>query len=521
MNVQNTTSGKDDEFAHRVRVATALREAGIDPYPRRYDVLDVIDDVCSKFAPLQAGTRSESDVRIAGRVMAVRRIGEQSFADLVDHSGQIQLSVRSEVVGAESYERFDTVVARGDILGAHGVPIRTRRGELTVQVMDWELLTKALRPLPAKQFVTSDGHRRGGIADTELKYRQPELRMIMEPEFRLTLRKRSAAIRSMRAFLEDAGYNEVEVPTLQPIYGGATARPFITNLNALSGVPLYLSISPELYLKRLVVGGQFDGVFTICKNFRNEGIDRTHNPEFTMMECYRAWWDYEDLMRFTERMWQHIFEAVNGSPVVEYEMPGHPLGKQQLNFAAPWRRARMTDLILDRLGFDVLSMDADELRAIVVRMESDGPRLDAVDAAKHTWGTLVQWLFETFVEGDIIQPTFVIDHPRESTPLCKGHRNDPRLIERFEPFVYGIEIGNAYTELNDPVLQRNLLTEQANAGAADETQQLDEYFCRAIEYGMPPTAGLGIGIDRLVMFLTGASTIRDVIAFPFMRPEGA
>ncbi len=513
-------SERDDEFAQRVEIADALRTSGIDPYPRRYDVTDHIADVCKQFSSLSPGDRAETHVRIAGRVMAVRRIGEQSFADLVDHSGQVQLSFNSDVVGRESYDRFDSTVGRGDILGVGGVPMRTRRGELSVQAREWELLTKAVRPLPSKQFVTADGQRRGGIADSELKYRQPELRMIMEPAFRTTLRKRSAAIRAMRRFLEEAGYNEVEVPALQPIYGGASARPFVTTLNALSGVPLYLSISPELYLKRFVVGGQFDGVFTICKNFRNEGIDRTHNPEFTMMECYRAWWDYDDLMRFTERMWEFIFQTVNDSTVVEYEVPGHSLGRQRLDFAAPWRRVRMTDLIREHLGLNVLAMDTPELQRAVCALPPGGPQLDATDAAKHTWGTLVQWLFESFVEDRIVQPTFVIDHPRESTPLCKGHRSDPRLIERFEPFVYGVEIGNAYTELNDPVLQRRLLTEQTTAGGADEEpQQLDEYFCRAIEYGMPPTAGLGVGVDRLVMFLTGAVTIRDVIAFPFMRPE--
>jgi lysyl-tRNA synthetase, class II len=386
-------------------------------------------------------------------------------------------------------------------------------------VHEWQLLTKAVRPLPSKKFLTPDWQRRGGLADPELKYRQPELRMIMEPEFRLVLRKRSAAIRAMRGFLEEAGYNEVEIPTLQSVYGGATARPFVTKLNAIGGMKLYLSISLELYLKRLIVGGYFDGVFTICKNFRNEGVDRTHNPEFTMMECYRAWRDYEDLMLFTERMWQYIFQTVNGRTIVDYEVPGHPLGRQRLDFAAPWKRARMTDLIHEYLGIDVLPLDITELRDVVGRRPVDFGRLDAEGLAKHSWGTLVQWLFETYVEGALIQPTFVVDHPRESTPLCKGHRSDPRLIERFEPFVYDIEIGNAYTELNDPLLQRALLTEQAGRGTGDEVEQLDEYFCRAIEYGMPPTAGLGVGVDRLVMFLTGTASIRDVIAFPFMRLE--
>lgn len=516
--MENNNAAENDEFAHRARVVATLREAGVDPYPRHYDVSHSSHDILLAFSSIQSGDKAESRVRVAGRVMGIRHLGEQTFADLTDHSGNIQLSVKSDLVGRESYALFSETINRGDIVGVSGFPMRTRRGELSVQVLEWQLLTKALRPLPAKQFLTPAGERRGGIADAELKYRQPELRMIMEPEFRHALLKRGAAIRAMRTFLERAGYNEVEVPTLQPVYGGATARPFITSLNALGGVPLYLSISPELYLKRLVVGGYFDGVFTICKNFRNEGIDRTHNPEFTMMECYRAWWDYDDLMRFTEQMWQFIFEEVNGSASVDYEMPGHPLGKQHLNFAAPWRRARMTDLIEEYVGLNVLTMDVVALRQAVAAGKHAAATLAIDEAALHSWGTLVQWLFETNVEGRLIQPTFVTDHPRESTPLCKGHRHDSRLIERFEPFVYGVEIGNAYTELNDPALQRALLTAQA-AAAPDEPLQLDEYFCRAIEYGMPPTAGLGVGVDRLVMFLTGASSIRDVIAFPFMRPE--
>jgi len=344
----------------------------------------------------------------------------------------------------------------------------------------------------------------------------------MDPSARDVMVKRSSAISLMREILERHGYMEVEIPTLQPVYGGASARPFTTRLNALGGMDLYLSISPELYLKRMLVGGFNKGVYTICKNFRNEGIDRTHNPEFTMMECYKAFVDYEWLMRLTENMWEEIFTEVNDSAQVRYAMPKSELGEQVLDFKAPWERRTMCSLVYEHTGLDVANMEEAELRERVQRVYNDGkPYIQSDDYGSLVWGNMVQVLFEAYAEHHLVQPTFVIDHPRESTPLCKGKRGDQRLIERFEPFVYGVEVANAYSELNDPVLQRQLLMEQARMGLMgdEEAHQMDEYFCRAIEYGMPPAGGLGIGVDRLVMFLTGSTTIRDVIAFPFMRPE--
>jgi lysyl-tRNA synthetase class 2 len=510
-------SVENNEVAHRAQLITLMRADGIEPFPHGYQPTHTAAAIRQAFDGIAAGCAVPDVVQVAGRVMAMRQVGGQTFVDIADGSGGIQLSLRREALGEESYQSFTAYIDRGDILGVTGTPMRTRRGELSVHATGWKILCKAIRPLPAKDFVTAEGLKRGGLVDAELKYRQPEVRMIVDPAFRLQLRRRSNAIRAMRSFLEDAGFIDLEIPTLQPSYGGASARPFITHLNALSGTPLYLSISPEIYLKRLVVGGFFEGVFTICKNFRNEGIDRTHNPEFTMMECYRAWWDYNDLMVFLEKMWAHIFMTVIGTTTVEYEMPGIATGKQVLNFAPPWRRARMTDLIQEQLDLDVLSMTGDQLHQTVTAGRA--PLLSGKPPArKPSWGELVQLLFEEHVEKTLVQPTFVTDHPRESTPLCKSHRSDPRLIERFEPFVYGVEIANAYTELNDPVLQRQLLTEQA-AGAEGCREDIDEPFCRSIEYGMPPTAGLGVGVDRLVMFLTGASTIRDVIPFPFMRTE--
>lgn len=504
-----------DELAHRTRLIGKMRDEAIDPYPHQYEPTHTAAEIHTAFAHVAPGTTELATVTIAGRVMAMRHMGGQTFADVDDGGQSIQIALRKDALH-DAYKDFTEYVNRGDIIGVTGAPMRTRRGELSVAVAAWTLLCKAVRPLPPKDFVAADGIQRGGIVDPEVKYRHPELRMIVDPAFRATLRKRSAAIRAMRGFLEDAGFLDVEIPTLQPFYGGASARPFVTHVNALSGAPLFLSISPEIYLKRLMVGGLFEGVFTICKNFRNEGIDRTHNPEFTMMECYRAWWDYADMMSFLERMWAHIFMTVIGTTSIEYEVPGHPLGRQILNFQPPWRRARMTDLIGEHIGIDVLSLSGDALYRLVTSGTHSIARR-AADAPAGSWGTLVQWLFEEYVEQRLVQPTFVIDHPRESTPLCKKHRADERLIERFEPFVYGVEIANAYSELNDPILQRQLLNEQAEANG--EQHEIDEPFCRAIEYGMPPTAGLGVGVDRLVMFLTGASTIRDVIAFPFMRPE--
>jgi lysyl-tRNA synthetase, class II len=365
-----------------------------------------------------------------------------------------------------------------------GNVFRTRSGELTVNTHDYDVLCKSLRPLPDKH---------SGLKDSEMRYRHRSLDLIMNPEVKRNFIIRTKAIDAMRNFLNSEGYHEFETPLLQPIYGGANARPFVTRINALD-VPAYLNISPELYLKRLIVGG-LDKVYTICKNFRNEGVDRTHNPEFTMMECYAAYRDYNDMMKLTEEMYADIFNKVLGTIKVNYQ-------GTEIDFSPPWERISMYDAVGRYAGIDAadISTDNDE------------------DMDK---GTLVQKLFEEHCEKHLIQPTFVIDHPKESTPLCKEHRDDPDLIERFEPFVYGVEIGNAYSELNDPLLQRYLLLDQEESRMLgdEEAHPLDEDFLTALEYGMPPTGGLGLGIDRMVMFMTDSRSIRDVILFPFMKPN--
>lgn len=517
---------EEEIMAHRRAVIQRMREEGINPYPYRFSLTHTTTDFRQAYdARVNPGAALDERVMVAGRVMTIRRLGRQTFMDMHDQGGRVQISVRSDKIGEDNYRRMKEYVDRGDIVGIEGTVMKTKTGELTVDAGTVTLLTKSLRPLPTPEYTTAEGERKGGLVDPELMYRQPALRLIMHPEARDVLLNRAKAISSMREILERHGYTEVEIPTLQPVYGGAAARPFVTQINAFSGMELYLSISPELYLKQLVVGGLFNGVYTICKNFRNEGVDRTHNPEFTMMECYKAFWDYDDLMQLTENMWAEIFDRVNGSTRVRYAMPHHPLGEQVLDFKPPWRRERFTDLVTEVTGLDVGAMGAEELRARVRQPYRGGkPYLQLDDHDTKSWGDMAQLLFEAYVEDKIIQPTHVIDHPRESTPLCKGHRAVPRLIERFEPFVYGVEVGNAYSELNDPILQRKLLEDQvAQFRSGDQTvpNRVDEPFCRAIEYGMPPTAGLGIGIDRLVMFLTGSDSIREVLAFPFMRPEGS
>lgn len=513
----------EDEISTRLRKREDLLSSNIIPYPYTYSPTHTITEIVDLFnSRLEPGQSLEDNVRVAGRVMAIRSLGKRTFLDLEDTHGKVQISLEEDKLGPEAYQNVSLFFDRGDFIGVAGSILKTQRGELSVSAQELTLLTKSIRPLPTKSWLTEKNERRGGLVDPEIRYRQPELRLLTDPSSREVLAKRAKAITMMREILERHKYMEVEIPTLQPIYGGASARPFTTTLNAFSGMELYLSISPELYLKRLIVGGFYDGVYTICKNFRNEGIDRTHNPEFTMMECYKAFWDYNDLMRLTENMWAEIFERINGSTSVRYAMPNSPLKEQLLDFKTPWKRATMSDLINEHVGIDVTSLSEEALQTKVQEIYlHEKPYLQATEYNTLTWGAMVQKLFETYVEDKLIQPTFVIDHPRESTPLCKGHRGDKRLIERFEPFVYGVEIGNAYSELNDPVIQRQLLEEQAAQAArgVEGSHQMDEYFCRAIELGMPPTAGLGIGIDRLVMFLTGSPTIRDVIAFPFMKPE--
>jgi lysyl-tRNA synthetase, class II len=499
-------SGEDELFDARIAKVKALRVAGIDPYPHSFSRTSWIAE-----AQHLEGADGDKLITMAGRVMARRGHGRLAFFDIQDGSGQIQLLISKGTVGSSLFTLLD-LIDTGDFIGAEGRLIRTKAGELSVAVEDFKLLTKTLRPLPDKFH---------GIRDPELKYRRRSEFLLVNPPARKVFERRAAAIATVSSLLSEERFLSVEIPVLQPVFGGAAAKPFITHVNALDR-DYYLSISPELYLKRLVAAG-YERVFTICKNFRNEGIDRTHNPEFTMMECYQAYADYMDMLALTERIYARVFETVLGTTRVSYgdvEAGREPV---ELDFSPPWERVTMVDMVRRHTGLDVDAMSESELRERLVDgavpelfFEKHVPR-NKID--NWSWGELVQELFECFAEGQIVQPTFVMDHPRESTPLCKVHRRDPRLIERFEPIVCGFEIGNAYSELNDPIVQRQLLEEQVREAGTNEElpPEVDDDFVRAIELGIPPTGGLGLGIDRMVMLLTGTDSIKDVILFPFVR----
>jgi lysyl-tRNA synthetase class 2 len=494
----------------RIKKLDEIVREGQNPYPYRYETThDCLADITDDY---------KGSVRVAGRVRSIRSFGKLTFAHIQHGTNRIQIALDQTKVGLGQYEKFRRRIDLGDFIGVEGQLFRTKTQELTVTVSSYELLAKSLRTIPDKW---------SKLKDPEIRFRQRYLDLMgNNPEVMDIFIKRSRGVTAMREFLDRQGYLEVETPVVVDIYGGASARPFVTSVNALGGQKAYLSIAPELHLKRLIVGG-FPAVYTICKNFRNEGIDSTHNPEFTMMECYRAFVDYYDMMDLTEQMYAYIFNRVLGTTIVEYggwENSKH--GKVAINFAPPWRRARLTDLVMESTGLNVESMDDDEIKA---KIKEKGPNgntyLDGDFYQQWTWGEIVEELFDVYVADTLVQPTFVTDYPKESTPLCKVHRKNPRLIERFEPHVYGIEIGNAYSELNDPILQRELLLE--NSKRAKELsnavpcvpKSFDEDFCVSIEYGMPPTGGLGLGVDRMAMFLTGSQSIKDVILYPFMKNQ--
>ncbi|GIX05939.1 MAG: lysine--tRNA ligase [Candidatus Poribacteria bacterium] len=483
-------------IAQRRQALQELRRRNIDPYPYSFDPTHRAADLHREYGDYTA-ILGEPRVRIAGRIMTRRIHGGSSFAHLQDETGRIQIYLRRNVLGQEDYETFRRLLDIGDILGVEGKVFRTRTGELTVEVESYQLLAKALRPLPEKWH---------GLTDVETRYRQRYLDLIVNPHVREVFRKRTLIVQTIREFLNRRGYLEVETPILQPLYGGANARPFTTHHHALDAT-FYLRISNELYLKRLIVGG-FERVYEFSRDFRNEGIDRFHNPEFTLMECYEAYADYERMMDLTEEMLEQVALAVHGTTEVEFQ-------GQKLNFARPWRRISMVEAIRQTTGIDVLAQDVAGLRKLL--LERGLPEEDL----ETEWGSLVAQLFEETVEKTLVQPTIVYDYPLEVSPLAKKKRGDQRFVERFEPYVAGMEIGNAFSELNDPDDQRKRFEAQmARRRAGDEeAQPLDEDYLRALEYGMPPTGGLGIGIDRLVMVMTDMPSIRDVILFPQLRPE--
>jgi len=481
--------------AERLRKLEELRKLGLDPFAiTKYDKKESFKVIKERFDPkLKAGEKLENEkISTAGRILAIREHGKASFADLFDGE-KIQVWL-DEATLKEKYQIFKKYVDIGDIIGIKGFPFKTLRGDLTIWVEDFQILVKSLRPLPSKWY---------GLKDEDLRYRMRYVDLIVNAKAREILLIRSEIVKAMREFLESRGFVEIETPILQPIYGGAFARPFITYHNALD-MNLYLRISDELYLKRLIVGG-IEKVYEIGRDFRNEGIDTKHNPEFTMMECYWAYADYNDIMKLTEEMIAYIAEKAIGKLEIEYA--GH-----KINLKPPWKRIRMVDAIKNE-GIDVESLSREEL--IEMAREKN---LEAKE--NFSKGDLINLFFEEMVQPKLIQPTFVYDYPIEVSPLAKKKKDNPNFVERFEGFIAGMEIANAFSELNDPIDQKERLLGQTKRRSEGlEYHEMDEDFIRALEYGMPPTGGLGIGIDRLAMILTNVQSIREVIAFPTLRPE--
>jgi lysyl-tRNA synthetase class 2 len=487
----------------RLEELEELKKKGVTPFAYDFEVNSNSVDVKENFKEDEDPKRV---VSVAGRIMAIRRMGKASFAHLQDALGKIQIYLRRDDIG-DDYENFK-LLDIGDIIGVSGYVFKTKTGEISVHVQSLKLLTKSLRPIPiAKEQVDEDGNKVifDQFADKELRYRQRYVDLIVNPEVKEVFYKRSKIISTMRQFMDSKGILEVETPVLQSLYGGASARPFITHHNALD-IPFYLRIADELYLKRLVVGG-FDGVYEISKDFRNEGMDKTHNPEFTMMEVYVAYKDYFWMMKFVEDMFAAVCTKVFGTLLFNFD--GY-----EIDFKAPWNRVSMVDALLEKTGKDVSVISDEELVELAksYHIEITG---------KQSRGKIIDEIFEVTVQPTLIQPTFLTDYPIETSPLAKKHREKAGLVERFEGFVAGREICNAFSELNDPIDQHQRFLEQKKALdlGDEEAQQVDEDFVRALEYGMPPTAGLGIGVDRLVMLLTGQTSIRDVIFFPQMKPE--
>ncbi len=482
-----------------------MRRRGIDPYPAaEYPVNAHTEEIKSTFED----DAPRRDVCIAGRVMSRRIMGKASFLEIQDADGRIQVYVsRDDLCPGEDKDQYNVVMKKlldiGDFIGVKGYVFRTQMGEITVHAEEITVLSKSLRPLPIVKV--KDGVTYDAFDDPELRYRRRYVDLVVNDGVKEIFIKRTKVYNSMRNFFNSHGYMEVETPILQAIPGGASARPFITHHNALD-IPLYLRIANELYLKRLIVGG-FDGVYEFSKNFRNEGMDRTHNPEFTCMEIYVAYKDYNWMMDFTERMLEKICMDVNGTTEVK-------VGDNVISFKAPFKRVTMIDAIKEHTGIDITGMNEEQLRDVCKQLDIE------VDESLGK-GKLIDEIFGEKCEGLYIQPTFITDYPIEMSPLTKRHRNNPELTERFELMVNGKELANAYSELNDPIDQYERFVEQMRLGEKgdDEAMIIDKDFIRALEYGMPPTSGMGIGMDRLVMLMTGQTTIQEVLFFPQMRPE--
>jgi len=479
----------NDQIASRMNKRQRLLEMGIAPYGGRFDRTHTVDELLRRFDELEGQT-----VKVAGRIRTIRRQGRITFMDLQDNGERIQLFCRINSMGEEAYERLEWLDL-GDIIGAEGVVMRTKRGERSVEVTAWQLLAKALRPLPEKWH---------GLKDVELRYRQRYLDLIVNPHVREVFIKRSQVVAAIRRFLTERGFLEVETPILHPIAGGANARPFITYHNAL-GMNLYMRIAPELYLKRLLVGG-LDKVFELGRNFRNEGISTRHNPEYTMLEVYEAYKDAAHMMELTEQLFAYVAEQVTGSTRIVYQ--GH-----EIDLTPPWKRLPMAEAVRQYTGLDFNQIETDEeARALAAAKGVE------VEPGKSKWAVMAE-VFEELVEPHLIQPVFITEHPVDISPLAKRKDGAPHLADRFEPYIMGWEMANGFSELNDPVDQRERFERQMAQRAAgdEEAHMMDEDFLRALEHGMPPAGGLGVGVDRLVMLLTNSPSIRDVLLFPHMR----
>ncbi|MFA5524315.1 MAG: lysine--tRNA ligase [Tissierellales bacterium] len=469
-----------------------LREIGKDPFlVEKYDVTDYSDKIKENYEEMEG-----KEVSLAGRIMTKRGHGKASFADIQDSQGRIQLFVKVDIVGEETYELFTTYDI-GDIVGVKGEVFKTKTGEISIKANEVTLLSKSLQILPEKFH---------GLKDLDLRYRQRYVDLIMNPEVKQTFIKRNRIIKAIRSFLDERGYLEVETPILNTVAGGAAARPFLTHHNTLD-LDMQLRIANELYLKRLIVGG-FDKVYEMGKMFRNEGISIKHNPEFTNIELYSAYEDYEYMMRITEELVAYCSEVVNGTSVIEYQ------GKE-IDFKPPWRRVSMHDLVKEKTGVDFYTLESDEEARKIAK-----DQLHLEVEAHMTKGHLVNLAFEEFCEKDLMQPTFVLHHPVEVSPLAKRNPDNPLITNRFEAFANTWEIANAFSELNDPIDQKGRFEEQLKQRESgdEEAHPMDEDFINALEIGLPPTGGLGIGVDRLIMLLTNSASIRDIIFFPTMKP---
>jgi lysyl-tRNA synthetase class 2 len=492
-----------DTQSIRIEKLAKLRALGVNPYPYRFAFTHRAEDLQREGDALAA---AGTEVVLAGRLMAVRRQGKAAFAHLKDNHQRIQIYLRQDEVGADAFAAFD-LVDLGDYLGVTGAMMRTKTGEMTLRVKRYELLSKAIRPLPMPKVEEHGGqtvvHQQ--VKDVEFRYRQRYADLALNDEVAKVFRMRTRILHEVRGYLLEQGFLEVETPTLQTLYGGAFATPFTTRHKALD-LPLFLRVATELHLKRLVAGG-FDRVFEIGKNFRNEGVDRSHNPEFTMVEFYQAYADYADMMTHFEAIWERAALAVHGSTRFEYQ-------GVTLDVKRPWPRLTMREAVRTLANIDVAALSGADLQALLAQ------RGWAIEGG-FTRGLALARIFEEACEAQLQQPTFIIDFPKETTPLCKAHRTDPDLVERFEPYVMGFEVGNAYSELNDPQVQKAQFEEQVarRKGGDLEAHPYDADFLRAMEYGMPPMGGVGIGLDRMVMLLANQHSIRDVIFFPTLRPE--